>query len=122
MILDLTSSIAGRYCTKLLTEGGYDGDAVIWSRESGQTLAEVCAASPDAVVTTITPFGIEGPWADRASTEFTLQAWSGGIVGLGRGSPDRAPVFVGGQVGEWLTGVYAAIGTMVAQPGELVDV
>ena len=122
MILDLASSIAGRYCTKLLTDGGYDGDAVIWSRESGQTLAEVREAHPDAVVTAITPFGTEGPWADRACTEFTLQAWSGGIVGLGRGSPDRAPVFVGGQVGEWLTGVYAAIGTMVAQPGELVDV
>ena len=45
-----------------------------------------------------------GPWSDRAATEFTLQAWSGGIVGLGRGAPDRAPVFVGGQIGEWLTG------------------
>jgi crotonobetainyl-CoA:carnitine CoA-transferase CaiB-like acyl-CoA transferase len=122
MIVDLTTGIPGRYCTKLLTEGGYDGDVVIWSRESGTTLDEVRRDHPDAVITAITPFGLEGPWADRAATEFTLQAWSGGIIGLGRGSPDRPPVHVGGQTGEWLTGVYAAIGTMVARPGELVDV
>ncbi len=54
-----------------------------------------------------------------------MQAWAGGLIGLGRGSPDRAPVFVGGQVGEWLTGVYAAIGTLTSlgRAGhELVDV
>ena len=80
-------------------------------------------------MTTITPFGLEGPWSERAATEFTLQAWSGGIVGLGRGAPERAPVFVAGQIGEWLTGVQAAIGTMASRaralidgPGELVDV
>jgi crotonobetainyl-CoA:carnitine CoA-transferase CaiB-like acyl-CoA transferase len=50
-------------------------------------------------------------------------------VGLGRGTPDRAPPFVGGQIGEWLTGIYAAIGTMASRArtrhdgvGELVDV
>jgi crotonobetainyl-CoA:carnitine CoA-transferase CaiB-like acyl-CoA transferase len=79
-------------------------------------------------VTAITPFGLDGPWRDRPATEFTLQAWSGGIIGLGRGSPERAPVFVGGQVGEWLAGVFAATGTMTSRlrtigsgAGELVD-
>src|SRR5208282_4425024 len=79
------------------------------------------------VVTSITPFGLDGPWSSRAATEFTLQAWSGGIVGLARGRPDRAPVYVGGQIGEWLSGVFAAIGTLAARrrvetAGELVDV
>ena len=37
----------------------------------------------------ITPFGLEGPWRDKPATEFTLQAWSGAIVGLARGRPDR---------------------------------
>jgi crotonobetainyl-CoA:carnitine CoA-transferase CaiB-like acyl-CoA transferase len=108
-------------------------DAVVWSK--GSRLAELPAFAPEAIrqrapqltVTSITPFGLEGPWSDLAATEFTLQAWSGGIVGLGRGSPDRAPVFVGGQIGEWLTGLYGAIGTMVSRgrggdAGELVDV
>jgi crotonobetainyl-CoA:carnitine CoA-transferase CaiB-like acyl-CoA transferase len=103
-------------------------DAVIWSR--GSRLAEVLAPArirrshPHLVVTAITPFGLDGPWAQRPATEFTLQAWSGGIIGLGRGAPDRAPVYVGGQVGEWLSGAYAAAGTMTSWRrggSELVD-
>jgi crotonobetainyl-CoA:carnitine CoA-transferase CaiB-like acyl-CoA transferase len=107
-------------------------DAVVWSHGSlvaeHPALAprEILGAHPHLTVTTITPFGLEGPWSDKPATEFTLQAWSGGIVGLARGRPDRAPVFVAGQIGEWVTGVFAAIGTLAAQrrhgPGELIDV
>ena len=185
VVVDLSTGIAGAYCTKLLADGGAEvikveppdgdplrrwsasgtsipagsdgalftflssskqsviadpdveadlervqtlleqADAVVWSK--GSRLAECPALAPDAIrrtaphltVTTITPFGLEGPWADRAATEFTLQAWSGGIVGLGRGSPDRAPVHVGGQIGEWITGAQAAIGTMVSRARSL---
>ena len=70
---------------------------------------------PQLTVTSITPFGLDGPWRDRAATEFTLQAWSGGIVGLGRGRPERAPVFVGGQVGEYLAGAYASAATLASR-------
>ena len=84
-------------------------------------------AHPHLIVTSITPFGLDGPWSDKPATEFTLQAWSGGIVGLARGKPERPPVFVGGQIGEWLAGLYGAIGTLAARRraapgGELVDV
>ena len=108
-------------------------DVVVWSR--GSRLAEqpslapteILGAHPHLIVTSITPFGLEGPWRDNAATEFTLQAWSGGVVGLARGLPDRAPVLVGGQIGEWLPGLFAAIGTLAARrrrssAGELVDV
>ncbi len=187
-VVELSSGIAGAYCTKLLRDGGAqvikvesprgdplrnwsasgaeippggDGalfgflaggkhsvvaepdtdtdmvndllasaDAVVWSR--GSTVAESAAFTPAALhrghphltVTSITPFGLDGPWCDRPATEFTLQAWSGGIVGLGRGSPDRAPVFVGGQVGEYLAGAYASAATLASRRrgvGELVD-
>lgn len=110
-----------------------DADAVVWS--SGSAIADlapmapaaILAAHPHLTVTSITPFGLDGPWRDRPATELTLQAWSGGIVGLGRGAPDRAPVQVGGQIGEWLAGLVAAIGTMSSLrrgggAGELVDV
>jgi crotonobetainyl-CoA:carnitine CoA-transferase CaiB-like acyl-CoA transferase len=195
VVVDLSSGIAGGYCTKLLADAGAEvikiedrdgdllrrwsasgaaipadgdgalfrflscskqsviadvgrrddlqavsrlldtADAVVWS--SGSRLAghgsfvpaAIRRGHPHLTVTSITPFGLEGPWRDRPATEFTLQAWSGGIVGLGRGGRDRAPVFVGGQVGDWLSGLYAAIGTMVSRarglsssPGELVDV
>jgi crotonobetainyl-CoA:carnitine CoA-transferase CaiB-like acyl-CoA transferase len=107
-----------------------DADAVVWSR--GSTVAEHHAFTPTEIhrvhphltVTAITAFGLEGPWQDRPATEFTLQAWSGGIVGLGRGSPDRAAVFVGGQVGDYLAGAYASAATMASRmrgAAELID-
>ena len=111
-------------------------DVAVWSK--GSRLSALAALHPRAlaqrhphlIVASITPFGLEGPWKDRAATEFTLQAWSGGMVGLGRGDPGRAPVFVGGRVGEWLAGAYAAVGTMLshlrrasgADGGAVVDV
>jgi crotonobetainyl-CoA:carnitine CoA-transferase CaiB-like acyl-CoA transferase len=193
-VVDLSTGIAGAYCTKLLADGGAtvvkvespegdplrcwsssgaaiqsgnDGalfsflagskhsvvadpevgddvdmidrllaasDAVVWS--AGSKLVECQSFRPEEIhrrhprltVTSITPFGLDGPWRDRAATEFTLQAWSGGIVGLGRGLPERAPVFVGGQVGEYVAGAYASAATLTSRlrrtaggPGELID-
>ena len=191
-MVDLSTWIAGAYCTKLLADGGAEvikvespeGDPLrrwsasgavvspdtdgalfqfpqrleagrgrrgqcreprlvgetaglgrrrVWSRGSSvaehATLApgEILGRHPHLTVTAITPFGLDGPWSDKPATEFTLQAWSGAVVGLARGRPDRAPVFVGGQIGEWVAGVFGAIGTLAAsrrtEPGgELIDV
>ncbi|OCB18266.1 CoA-transferase [Mycobacterium malmoense] len=191
-VVDVSTGIAGAYCTKLLADGGADvikveppegdplrswsasgaviprgadgalfrflagskrsvvadpgvdddvelvdrllasADALVWS--GGSKLAEhkefapreMLRRHPHLTVMSITPFGLDGPWHDRAATEFTLQAWSGGIVGLGRGEPDRAPVFVGGQAGEYLAGVYASAAMLASRydrggPGELLD-
>ncbi|WP_231633777.1 MULTISPECIES: CaiB/BaiF CoA-transferase family protein [unclassified Mycobacterium] len=193
-VVELSTGIAGAYCTKLLADGGADvvkveppegdplrrwsasgavippggdgalfsflagskrsvvadpavvddtklvdrllaaADAVVWS--GGSKVAEHPDFTPAALrrrhthltVLSITPFGLEGPWRGRAATEFTLQAWSGGIVGLGRGESDRAPVFVGGQVGEYLAGAYASAAMLASRhgraggaPGELLD-
>jgi crotonobetainyl-CoA:carnitine CoA-transferase CaiB-like acyl-CoA transferase len=102
-------------------------DAVVWSRGSAVvaiddfTPAMLAETHPHLTVTAITPFGLDGPWADNPATEFTTQAWSGGVIGLGRGAQDRAPLFVAGQIGEWLAGAYAAAGTMAVRCG-LVDV
>lgn len=107
-------------------------DAVIWTPESpvARSIApeDLFRRHPHLIVTTITPFGLDGPWSGRAATEFTLQAWSGGAIGIGRGVQDRAPVSIGGQVGEWLAGAYAAAMTLAFRArairdghGELVD-
>lgn len=190
VVVDLSSGIAGAYCTKLLADGGAEvikveppegdplrrwsasgaaiepgsdgalfsflacskhsviadpevdsdvdfvnellatADAVMWSAGSkvadhqGLSPGEMHRAHPHLTVMSITPFGLEGPWRGRPATEFTLQAWSGGIVGIGRGSPDRPPVFVGGQVGEWFAGAYASAAIMASRlrgTGELID-
>ena len=67
---------------------------------------------PHIVLTTITPFGTFGPWAERPATEFTLQGWSGSIAS--RGTNDRPPLHAGGRIGEWAAGISAAAGTMSA--------
>lgn len=193
-VIELSTGIAGAYCTKLLADGGADvikveppegdplrcwsasgatiapgsdgalfgflasskhsvvadpvraedvdlvnrllasADAAVWSAGSrvaahpGFTPESMHRSHPHLTVTSITPFGLQGPWRGRAATEFTLQAWSGGIIGLGRGEPERAPAFVGGQVGEYLAGAYASAATLTSWyrrisggTGELVD-
>jgi crotonobetainyl-CoA:carnitine CoA-transferase CaiB-like acyl-CoA transferase len=82
---------------------------------------------PGLIVVCITPFGMDGPWAARPATEFTLQAACGSIGS--RGDPDGPPVAAGGRIGEWITGTYAAVGAIaaigVAGPpcfGRLIDV
>jgi len=186
-VVDLSSGIAGGYCTKILADGGadvikveapegdplrrwsssgpgFDGDgalfaflaggkrsvvispddpglldtliasadAVVWSPESAvaQQVSPTALFEkyPHLVVTSLTPFGLDGPWHDRPATEFTLQAWSGGVIGIGRGSQDRPPVSIGGQVGDWVSGAYAAAMTLAFRAraqrdgyGELID-
>jgi crotonobetainyl-CoA:carnitine CoA-transferase CaiB-like acyl-CoA transferase len=81
------------------------------------------------VVVCISPFGMEGPWAGRSATEFTLQAACGSTGG--RGDPAEPPLAAGGRLGEWITGTYAALATIAAlganktsdpRTGRLVDV
>ncbi len=93
-----------------------DADIVIESgrpgryAELGLDPASLGALGSFATVVSITPFGQTGPWRDRPATEFTLQAECGSI-GF-RGHPDRAPVCAGGQLGDWATGTFAAIGAL----------
>ena len=61
-----------------------------WPRSRRSTPRDSARPIPHLLVTAITPFGLDGPWSDKPATEFTLQAWSGGIVGLARGQPERA--------------------------------
>lgn len=177
-VVDLSSWIAGGYCTKLFADGGADvvkvelpegdplrrwsasganiaqgadgalfnylhasqrsvvvqrggglaalhdllevADIAVWShgpRPGERPLlspAELAQAHPHLIIGAITPFGLDGPWNDKPATEFTLQAWAGGVLRIGRSRPERAPTYVAGQVGEWMAGLYAAIGTLAA--------
>ncbi|MGA8328041.1 MAG: CoA transferase, partial [Mycobacterium sp.] len=81
---------------------------------------------PRAVVVTISDFGWTGPFADRAASEFTLQAWSG-LTGF-RGDPAGPPIAIGGDLGEYMGGVFAAFGALAIRrrveqggPGEHLD-
>lgn len=104
-------------------------DVCIWSPGGRMDPDAIVAAHPHLTVVSITPFGLRTPWSDRPATEFTLQALSGAMIGLGRGAPDRPPVHVAGQVGEWLSGAWAAVGLLATRhwgdarsAGAIVDV
>jgi crotonobetainyl-CoA:carnitine CoA-transferase CaiB-like acyl-CoA transferase len=172
-VLDLSSGIAGPYCTKLLADAGADvvkvesgdgdplrrwtasgaplggrdgalfrylnagkrsivatGPGVVGDDPAVQRLLAGAAlvvddgridrasvdrlreTHPGLVVVSITPFGLDSPWAGRPSTEFTLQALCGSTAGRGRA--DERPLHVGGRLGEWISGVYAAFAGMAA--------
>ncbi len=90
----------------VVVESGPPGRAA----ELGLDPASLDALGSTTTVVSITPYGQTGPTRDRPATEFTLQAECGSI-GF-RGHPDRAPVCAGGQLGDWATGVFAAIGAL----------
>ena len=62
------------------------------------------------VVVTISDFGWTGPWSERPATEFTLQAGSG-LTGF-RGDPGGPPISIGGELGEYMGGAWAAYGAL----------
>lgn len=70
------------------------------------------ARRPDLVIASITPYGQNGPWAEWAATEFTLQGWCGSTSS--RGLPEQPPIAAGGRIGEWVSGTYAAVGALAA--------
>ena len=105
-----------------------EADVVLVDREGvAGDPADLAGRHPRLVVVAISPYGLEGPYAERAASELTIQADSGGLALRGR--LNRPPVQAGGQVTEWVTGVYAAVAALAALRrsrrgggGELIDV
>lgn len=66
-------------------------------------------------VVTVSHFGWTGPWTELPATEFTLQGWCGSTGS--RGEPERPPIAVGGDLGEFIAGSYAAFFALAAHRG-----
>jgi len=139
-VLDLSRGLAGAYATKLFADAGADvvkvgalaADASALARflAAGKRIApsegalrdaadlivsddaSSPAAAPRQVVLSITPYGCSGPWRERPSSEFTLQADSGSIGT--RGLPGQEPFQAGGKITEWVGGTYAAVAALAA--------
>ena len=107
-------------------------DLIVWSPEgplAGVDDFDPVALrkhAPTATVVAITPFGLSGPWSDLPASELTLQAWTGAA---GRGLPSEPPRTIGGYLGEWIGGVFAAVGGALSRlrpdsphSGEIVDI
>ncbi|VEG41797.1 putative acyl-CoA transferase/carnitine dehydratase [Mycolicibacterium flavescens] len=80
------------------------------ARRDGVDPEALLAASPGCIVVSISDFGWTGPWSRRPATEFTLQAASG-LTGF-RGDPAGPPISIGGDLGEYMGGTWAAYGAL----------
>lgn len=82
----------------------------------GLDYAALKAVKPDLVYCSITGFGQDGPYADRAGYDFMIQGMGGlmSITGQPDGEPGAEPMKVGVAVVDLFTGMYAASGILAA--------
>jgi crotonobetainyl-CoA:carnitine CoA-transferase CaiB-like acyl-CoA transferase len=98
-------------------------DVVIWgngatgAKDDALPVEELKRLNPRLVVTSVTPFGRSGPYAGRKSSDLVIFQMSGyaplvpgGVDDLDASPPLRA----GGQQSEFVTGLSAATGTLMA--------
>lgn len=92
-------------------------------RAAGVAPAALRARHPRLIVTTISPFGPDGPWAERRGDELVTYAM-GGIAYSTPGMPDAAedlerepPLHPACFAAETIAGVVAATGTLTAVLG-----
>jgi crotonobetainyl-CoA:carnitine CoA-transferase CaiB-like acyl-CoA transferase len=92
----------------LLIEDGAPGELAA----RGLSADELLALRPSLVVTSITPYGQDGPYANRKASDLVLQAASS-WMSFG-GEADREPLMTGGSITWYITGTSAAAASMAA--------
>ena len=82
----------------------------------GLDYASVAAANPRLVYASITGFGQDGPYADRAGYDFIIQGMSGfmSVTGERDDLPGGGPQKAGVAITDLMTGMYAAVAILAA--------
>jgi len=82
----------------------------------GLDAASLRAANPRLIVASITGFGQDGPYAERAGYDYIIQGMSGlmSITGQPDGAPGGAPMRVGVAVVDLFTGLYTCVAILSA--------
>ena len=85
-------------------------------KKFGLDAASLRAANPRLIYASITGFGQDGPYADRAGYDYIIQGMGGlmSITGLPDGEPGGGPMRVGVAVVDLFTGLYTAIAILSA--------
>ena len=85
----------------------------------GLDAASLRAANPRLVYASITGFGQDGPYADRAGYDFIIQGMGGmmSITGLPDGEPGGGPMRAGVAVADLFTGMYCCVAILAALHG-----
>ena len=82
----------------------------------GLDYASLSALSPRLIYCSVTGFGQDGPYAERAGYDLMVQAMTGlmGITGRADSEPGGGPLRVGVAVVDLFTGVYASTAILAA--------
>ena len=82
----------------------------------GLDYASVAALNPRLVYASITGFGQDGPYADRAGYDFIIQGMSGfmSVTGERDDLPGGGPQKAGVAITDLMTGMYAAVSILAA--------
>lgn len=85
-------------------------------RKFGLDVASVRAANPKLIYASITGFGQNGPYAERAGYDYIVQGMGGlmSITGLPDDVPGGGPMRVGVAVVDLFTGMYACVAILAA--------
>ena len=83
-----------------------------WLTELGLGYGSLARIKPRLVMTSVTPFGQDGPYAGYRATNLTAFAAGGQMVVTGE--PDREPLKNGGYQAEYQAGLHAFAATAVA--------
>jgi len=90
---------------------------------AGLSFDRLRAVNPRLVMTSITPYGLTGPWRNRRAEELT--SWSaGGLIALNGGGPEHRelpPLKTFGSQSGFQGGVHAAAATMGAVLAQMRD-
>jgi len=92
----------------VLVENFAGGTLARW----GLAPAALCAEHPRLIVASLSGFGQTGPWAPRPSYDIITQAASG-FMSL-TGFPGNPPTRGGGSLGDYVQGLFGAIGVLGA--------
>jgi formyl-CoA transferase len=74
------------------------------------------AANPRLIYASITGFGQDGPYADRAGYDFIIQGMGGmmSVTGLPDGEPGGGPMRAGVAIADLFTGMYTCVAILAA--------
>ncbi|MEX1253497.1 MAG: CoA transferase [Dehalococcoidia bacterium] len=110
----------GRLMLDQLLEGAdilVEDNAPSWMDGAQLDYAHLSKAHPELIVTSITPFGQDGPWRDYQGNDFIAQHTSGVAYHNGARAEDlvaEPPIVLPGYLGEFAGALAAAAGTMCA--------
>lgn len=95
----------------------------------GTTPADLCAGAPQLILANLSPFGLDGPWADMVSSDLVGLALGGPLNSCGYDDHSIPPIRPGGDQGYQLTASFGHLGVLLALldrdqtgHGQVVDV